>query len=303
MAENESTSNSAMVSSVERALLGPDGNPIGSFRKGSPQDQGATDGSASAIAVQAKIDRESRRGVMKRIGVFAAVVGGLIAAASGLVNAANGTRTFIAARAVPNPFGTVVCGEPFNHPRASAKEIHSYYRQWIDGKDWPWSAVINVDEGFLQWRNTSDSNAVHYQWVSGMHCRGNADAQGMTNRPVSVDVRVPIGSPATSSAGLLYRWSPQTKFYYAFRVYGDGTYSFSVRGKDGLTDLVTDSSDKIRAGRWNKLGIVGSGARINLYVNGEKINTVTSTELPTGASGLMASGIGTYDYDNFQVYR
>ncbi|MBO4160407.1 hypothetical protein [Micromonospora antibiotica] len=234
----------------------------------------------------------------------------VVAVLAGAVGVVGGVVTLIPHRPPSSPFAESAFSESFNSPLADPQEADRYYASWTDpdgdrDPDDAWTTQVDTGNGLFRLTNRADRNAVRYHWVSVRDHR-TGTALDAADRPVTVDVRIPEHGTPASSAGLLYRATGQPRAYYAFLVSPDGTYSFAVRrpsGDGGLSYRFTEASDRIRPGGWNRIGIVGHGDRLDLYLDDTRVKTVSAEELTDGQSGVIATSTGVFEFDNFQLYR
>jgi hypothetical protein len=106
-----------------------------------------------------------------------------------------------------------------------------------------------------------------------------------------VTVQKVIGTEA-NGFGMLFRWDPtNTSRYYRFMVNGAGEYRLSKNDNTLDPQPVVDwtRSPAIRRGDGaiNTLGVVCSGGRIDLYVNGVYLATAEDYASPNGYFGLF----------------
>ena len=85
----------------------------------------------------------------------------------------------------------------------------------------------------------------------------------------------------------------QIRSFYSFEVCSDGTYSLWKGNINDGTELASGSSSAIFQGAEvdNTIGIVANGSLMQLYVNRQKINSITDDADSTGYIGLGAVGI------------
>ncbi len=95
------------------------------------------------------------------------------------------------------------------------------------------------------------------------------------------------------SGALLFRVdSANTSFYY-FRVCQDGTYALYVyTNNSGSTLIDSQSSSVINAGlnQSNLLAVVAQGSTLYLYVNQQKIDSISDSSYTHGKIGVVADG-------------
>lgn len=85
----------------------------------------------------------------------------------------------------------------------------------------------------------------------------------------------------------------QIRSFYSFEVCSDSTYAIWKGNINDGTELASGSSSAILKGIGvdNTIGIVANGSFMQLYVNRQKINSITDDADPTGYIGLGAVGI------------
>jgi len=176
---------------------------------------------------------------------------------------------------------------------------------WLDQSPEPdpvWSTF--VQDGLYWLVNRTEPLAVHYRHL-GLSDSGNVVELGTS--PVSVEVVVrPIEGQqpnALTAAGLLYRFDQSSRDYYAFMVYADGRYSFGRRTSRGYATDFIERSDRLRPGTANKLGILGDGPSIHLYINDRVVKIIRRLERSAGKTGVIAASVGQFGFDNFAIYR
>ncbi|GCE18866.1 hypothetical protein KDK_26660 [Dictyobacter kobayashii] len=126
--------------------------------------------------------------------------------------------------------------------------------------------------------------------------------QTYSNFAYQVDMTITNIGQSFSGAGIVFRGNNDTKGYYFFEIYGSGNYSLQKciggvgcanpmdgykLGKPPLTTF------KQGLNMTNTLAVVADGNSITLYVNKEKVSTVTDqigTPYDTGDIGVMATG-------------
>lgn len=228
-------------------------------------------------------------------------VPGIVGLAAALVGIVGGVAALIPSSPPSDPFGEPRYSESFTFPFSDPERVREHVDDiWIDAdQNDIWTSEIDVEHGLFRMANQEDQNAVRYRWI---RYRGSTDE--VSDRPVSVDVRVSQTGTRASSAGLMYRWSTSTKTYYAFLVSADGNYSFVERQPSGgLLPILTERSEKIRVGDWNKIGILTRGDQLDLYINDTKMRTLSVLNLPPGDSGIIATSTGVFEFDNYQIFE
>lgn len=119
-----------------------------------------------------------------------------------------------------------------------------------------------------------------------------------------------LGGPDNNDFGLLCRYQDRDNFY-AFLVSSDG-YGGILKVKDGSYELIGEGqlqyNETIRQGSAaNYLRAECVGARLSLFVNGQKLHEVQDADFSSGDVGVI---VGAYEvpgvdifFDNFVVYN
>ncbi|GHO85439.1 serine/threonine-protein kinase [Dictyobacter formicarum] len=123
-----------------------------------------------------------------------------------------------------------------------------------------------------------------------------------SNFTYQVDMTFTNIGQSFSGAGIVFRGNINTKEYYFFEIYGSGNYSLQ---KCTTTAGCTNSMDGYKLGKpalttfkqginvTNTLAVVADGGTFTLFINKEKISTVTdqiSAPYSSGNIGVMATG-------------
>ena len=103
--------------------------------------------------------------------------------------------------------------------------------QLFTGTDDMWD--IRIADGRYVFSNQQDQGAVYYHYLGDL----NGDA-------ASVDVMGQFGNAA--GAGLLYRFDPERRHYFAFLITGPDAYAFYKRADEGLQVMLEGNSSAIR---------------------------------------------------------
>jgi hypothetical protein len=126
---------------------------------------------------------------------------------------------------------------------------------------------------------------------------------------MSFDVVVQEGTSANSAFGAICRRSDADN-RYMFDISADGSYTINKRIKSELTTLVDwKESNAIKTGKGevNRVRVVCSGSKLELYVNGELLTSATDTDLTGGTFALQAGRFKkdnkpvTINFDNLEV--
>lgn len=176
---------------------------------------------------------------------------------------------------------------------------------WLDRSPEPdpvWST--SVHDGLYWLENRTEPLAVRYRYFSLSDSDSTIE---LGSAPVSVEVVVrPLEGQqpnALTAAGLLYRFDRNSRDYYAFMVYADGRYAFGRRTSQGYATDFTERSDRLRPGAANKLGIFGVGPVVHLYINDTLVKIIPRLERSSGETGVIATSVGQFGFDNFAIYR
>jgi hypothetical protein len=166
---------------------------------------------------------------------------------------------------------------------------------WPTFKDAKWSGGIAAGKYYLT--NATDAAAINYIWQ-----QLKVDA---SNLPVTADISFADSktNASFSAAGLLYRFDPRSKYYYAFCIDQDGLYTFYRRDDNGLNTVSSGRSQRIDGQIETRLGIIGVGGELRLYINNSLVKVVQDEALKSGLAGVIALGIGEFRFDNFTVYK
>jgi hypothetical protein len=124
----------------------------------------------------------------------------------------------------------------------------------------------------------------------------------MGESPVSVEVRVE-SRENVAAAALIYRFDRERRYYYAFAMAGGDQFRFYVRDGQGFRILHAARRERTGPGQFRKLSIAGSGREMRLFIDGELIKRVEDEGLPGGDTGIAAIGMGSFEFDNFTIYR
>ncbi len=158
-------------------------------------------------------------------------------------------------------------------------------------------SLSNNGQGY-GWAAVSDSNgscaftggAYHTRTLKGGYfypCV--ADATDFANFAYEIDMKIIKGD----CGAILFRVdSANTSFYY-FRVCQDGTYAlYDYTNNSGSTLIDSQSSSVINAGlnQSNLLAVVAQGSTLDLYVNQQKIDSISDSSYTHGKIGVVADG-------------
>ena len=162
------------------------------------------------------------------------------------------------------------------------------------GQDGVWSS--HMAGGFYVLENRDDPAAVRY-----FYALPGQDSWQSPGDVLRVDVGgiFPTGD-YPSGAGLIFRFDPAKRFYYAFVLREGQSYAFYRRDADGLQTLVEASSDAIKPGR-NHLEVRLRGDAMHLLVNGVELGNIESPKVQGQGVGLIAIGEGRFEFDDFEL--
>lgn len=175
---------------------------------------------------------------------------------------------------------------------SAQSEFASYV---LDGQDGAWSGGF-VGGGY-QLSNSSDPGAVEYVYVTGL----SGVNSPLSANPISVDVSGVFTTPDYSQAGLLFNVDPETRYYYAFMVKGGNGVSLVIRNAEGFQELTSTTTDALLPGQPNRLTVATTGVTLRFLVNDIEVMSIESPSLPAGGVGIIATGTGTFSFDNFVV--
>lgn len=175
---------------------------------------------------------------------------------------------------------------------STQSEFASYV---LNGQDGAWRGGF-VGGGY-QLKNSSDPGAVEYVYATRL-----SGVKGpLSSNTVSVNVSGAFMTPDYSQAGLLFNVDPETRYYYAFMVKGGDGVSLVLRNAEGFQELASTTTDALRPGQPNRLSVAPTGATLRFLVNDVEVMSIESPSLPAGGVGIIATGTGTFSFDNFEV--
>ncbi len=140
--------------------------------------------------------------------------------------------------------------------------------------------------------NRSDANAVRYFYVDA--------GQRPGARTVQVDVSVEPRGIGPAMAGLLYGFDPQRKTYIMLVIESGETIGIYRRGPRGLERLIGTRIDGIGGGPF-RLTLEEQGEQVAMKVDGKRVALIKSKALGSGATGIIAAGVGTFAFSAFSV--
>jgi len=187
--------------------------------------------------------------------------------------------------------------EPFDAADAATDRWDTLKRVytdiWLPDQDNIWSSTVTG--GVFQLANRNQPGAVRYIYLR------LAD-RDMGESPVSAEVRVePMEGVA--GAGLLYRFDRARTHYYCFIMGGGGQFRFYIRNENGFRILYAGRSPQPEPEQFHKLGIAGSGPAMWLYLDDLLVKRIEDDALSGGDTGVVGIGKGSFEFDNFTIYR
>lgn len=151
--------------------------------------------------------------------------------------------------------------------------------------------------GGYELENRTEQRALRYVFITAIPGAGSRE---MADATVSVSIRGDYAG--ASGAGLVYRLEPDSRSYWALMVQGDGSYVVLRRDKDGFARVASGKTRADARSRATRLTIDTSQGRARFRINDAVVATVEG-ERPAGPGlGLIALGVGRFQYDNFSVY-
>ena len=103
--------------------------------------------------------------------------------------------------------------------------------------------------------------------------------------------------------------SANTSFYY-FRVCQDGSYALYLSTNNTVSTLITSQSNSaIIAGfnQSNLVAVVAQGSTLDLYVNQQKVDSISDSTYSHGKIGVVADGVGNHPtevvYSNARAWK
>ncbi|MGE0723658.1 MAG: hypothetical protein AB7O45_04755 [Alphaproteobacteria bacterium] len=151
--------------------------------------------------------------------------------------------------------------------------------------------------GGYELENRTAARALRYIFIPGLAGASQAE---MAEATVSVSVRGDFAGE--SGAGLIYRLDPAARRYLALIVRGDGGFLVLRRESEGFSRLAAGRTRADARSRATRLTIDSVQGRLRFRVNDAVVATVEG-EAPAGPGlGLIALGVGRFQYDNFSVY-
>lgn len=175
-------------------------------------------------------------------------------------------------------------------------------------------SLSNNSQGY-NWLVTSDSNgscaftggAYHVRTQKGGYfypCMANAT--DFDNFAYEVQMKIVKGD----CGAILFRVdSANTSFYY-FRVCQDGSFALYLSTNNKVSTLIAPQSNSaIIAGlnQSNLVAVVAQGSTLDLYVNQQKVDSISDSTYSHGKIGVVADGVGNHPtevvYSHARVWK
>lgn len=116
----------------------------------------------------------------------------------------------------------------------------------------------------------------------------------------------PLTCSGSDLYGLVFRATPESNGYW-FGVTCDGSYLFQTGGVNGFTEVIKAKPNAaILSGsnQVNRLGVMAKADKISLYMNGQLLETLTSSAYPnSGVFGYFIAGSKTpgFTYESTEI--
>lgn len=153
------------------------------------------------------------------------------------------------------------------------------------GQDKMWTA--SLENGVYTFNNQTDPNAVYYIYL------------GTVGSAASIEVTAQYGDFA--AAGLLYRFDPALRYYFAFVLTGPNSYAVYKRNAEGLLPVIEGTSGAVAA--TNRLSITEVAGEMRFYINETFVASISDPEMKGDRAGLLVAGTGMFQLDNMTVYE
>ena len=163
------------------------------------------------------------------------------------------------------------------------------------GDDGVWTGAL--EDGAYRLSNPGKDGAIRF-YHFGFPGRSAASATGRTEVAVDVEGRF---DGRIAGAGLLYRFDPAARTYYAFVVMKEGAYSLWQRTAEGLRRVASGSNAAIKPAGANSLLARLQGGKAEVFVNETRIVGHSLGAGQTGHVGIVAFDRGAYRFDNFRL--
>jgi hypothetical protein len=164
------------------------------------------------------------------------------------------------------------------------------------GQDGAWNGELR--DGAYVLTNSTNDNAVRYFYAGALP---GLPKGTLARSSVSVDVGGDFPGQY-SAAGLLYRFNPKSKTYWAFVLKKDGAYTVFKRSASGLKATISGSSTSLSQAKMHRLTAkAGSGNQVVFLVDGRQVASVGSSEINGHCVGLIGMSTGLFVFDNLVV--
>ncbi len=200
--------------------------------------------------------------------------------------------------------GTVSTAPPAEEPTTPSQPATATFFEDFEG---PLAGDWNLKSGEEATREIIDGElhlTVHAANTLVWSSPGRYEAGDIV---VELDARQ-VAGPDNNNYGVIIRYQDPNNFY-EFDISGDG-YAAIAKWEDGDFTILADwqASSSINPGNAsNHLTVVAQGSRMDFYVNGDRVASVTDSAFDSGDIALVA---GTYDeagvhiaFDNVSVKR
>ncbi|HET6520943.1 MAG TPA: hypothetical protein VFG47_14145, partial [Geminicoccaceae bacterium] len=163
------------------------------------------------------------------------------------------------------------------------------------GEGGTWSG--RLADGQYVLTNRTDPSAVQYYYLEAPP---GGTFGSLRDATVSVEVAGEFGSDP-SGAGLIYRFDPATRTYWAFALTRDG-YGVFKRDRGGFQEVMAGGSAAIRPGEANRLTVrPGPDGAAQFLVNDEVVGAAGGPDITGAGVGLLALGAGSFRFDEFTI--
>jgi hypothetical protein len=165
------------------------------------------------------------------------------------------------------------------------------------GQEGAWRAAL--EDGAYVLENRGEPGAIRYFWLGKVP---GHEGVVPAELPVSVEVDGDFADDL-AGPGLIFRFDPDQRFYYAFALFNHGRYGVLQRDAEGVHLRHTDRSTAIRPDGPNRLSIEPDGATMRFLINGEAVAAFDHDASQGTGVGILAIGSGRFTFDNFAIGR
>lgn len=158
------------------------------------------------------------------------------------------------------------------------------------GRDGSWTGAKAGDTYWLE--NRDDPGAIRYYY-------GPLDAAIVGNRDVSVTIALDTEDPE-ARAGLLYGFDADSRSYFLVVIGNDGAVDLYRRDRSGFSRMMSSELPGSR-GPARRLLVRERGTEITVFLDGERVGTVSSAGTGRGAVGIVAMGMGRFGFSAYAV--